>query len=180
MGLRGVTVALVCVVWLMGLPLATSAEDRTPPAPGKPGQGRAGVAPAQTGLGEYQKLVAQYCATCHSDRQKAAGLSLQGVDLGHLSAHRDTWEKVVRKVSAGAMPPSGAPRPDPSSLDGMAKWLATTLDREAAARPNPGRPALHRLNRAEYANAIRDVLSLEVDVSTLLFPLGPGPGPAPE
>ena len=117
-----------------------------------------------------QALVSQYCVTCHNDRQKTGGFNLQGVDPSTPSAHPDVWEKVVRKVSAGAMPPAGAPRPDPAALDGLVAHLTADLDRRAAARPSPGRPVLHRLNRAEYANAIRDLLALQVDASTLLPP----------
>ena len=82
----------------------------------------------------------------------------------------ETWEKVIRKVRAGMMPPSGMPRPEPARLDGFVTYLETSLDRAAAASPRPGRTSLHRLNRAEYANAIRDLLALDVDVTSLLPP----------
>src|SRR5688572_12893665 len=149
---------LLCMAWMAGVTGGTSAQQR-------PGAGSQGPQP-----GEYQKLVTQYCASCHNDRTKTAGLSLQGVDVAHPALDRAVWEKVIRKVSAGAMPPAGAPRPTLASLDGMTGWLAASLDRAATARPNPGRPVLHRLNRAEYANAIRDLLGLEIDASALLPP----------
>ena len=94
---------------------------------------------------------------------------LDGLDTSRIGESAPIWEKVVRKLRAGMMPPSGMPRPDPSSYAALRSWLETELDRAAAAHPNPGRvPALHRLNRAEYRNAIRDVLGLDFDVVTLL------------
>src|SRR5262249_45383422 len=92
------------------------------------------------------------------------------LDVAHVGEHAEVWEKVVRKLRAGMMPPSGARRPDKPAADTFAGWLETELDRSAAARPNYGSPGLHRLNRNEYANAIRDLLALEVDVTELLPP----------
>ncbi len=82
----------------------------------------------------------------------------------------ETWEKVIRKVRAGMMPPPGMPRPDAATLEGFVGHLETSIDRAAAAKPRPGRTALHRLNRAEYANAIRDLLALDIDATALLPP----------
>ena len=82
----------------------------------------------------------------------------------------ETWEKVIRKLRVGAMPPQGMPRPDKAATDGLASFLETSLDRAYAANPNPGRATMHRLNRAEYANAIRDLLALDVDATALLPP----------
>ena len=113
-------------------------------------------------------LINQYCVTCHNQRIKTAGLMLDTLDAAHVDQHPDVWEKVVRKVRAGMMPPSGAPRPNRATLDGFASTLETALDRASAAHPNPGAAGLHRLNRTEYANAIRDLLWLDVDASTLL------------
>ena len=115
-------------------------------------------------------LVNQYCVTCHNDRLKTGGLTLQSLDLTRVPAEAGVWESVVRKVNAGMMPPPGLPRPSRQAADAFVSFLTTDLDRAAVARPNPGRPLLHRLNRAEYANAIRDLLALEVDVTTLLPP----------
>ncbi len=112
----------------------------------------------------------QYCVTCHNARLKTGGLVLDTASLDHVAANPDLWEKVVRKLRLGVMPPLGARRPDAPAYDHMIAWLEGELDAAAAIRPNPGRPMLHRLNRAEYANAIRDVLGLRVDVSTLLPP----------
>ena len=95
---------------------------------------------------------------------------LDTLDVGRVAERADIWEAVVRKLRSGAMPPAGMPRPDQQTHDGLVGWLESTLDRAAEARPNPGRPVLHRLNRAEYANAIRDLLALDVDTASLLPP----------
>ncbi len=113
-------------------------------------------------------LVDKYCVTCHSDKLKTGGLSLQSADLTNIPAGAETWEKVIHKVKLGAMPPQGMPRPDPATLDHFATWLETSIDRAAAANPNPGRATLHRLNRTEYADSVRDLLALDVDPAPLL------------
>ena len=113
-------------------------------------------------------LLDQYCVTCHNERLATAGLLLDESDVEHVGAGADTWEKVVRKLRSGAMPPPGRRRPDQPTLDAFVTWLETELDREAAAYPNPGRPADHRLNQFEYGNAVRDLLALEIDAASLL------------
>jgi len=115
-----------------------------------------------------QAVITQYCVTCHSDKAKTGGLSLESLDVARVGANAETWEKVVRKIRSGMMPPSGAKRPERAALDAFASDLETRLDRAAAGVPNPGAPVLHRLNRTEYANAIHDLLALDVDVATLL------------
>jgi hypothetical protein len=118
---------------------------------------------------EPQVVLERYCAACHNDRLKTAGLSLSALDVNRVSEHPDVWEKVVVKLRARFMPPVGRPRPDEATYDALVKHLETALDRAAAAAPNPGRTdGLQRLNRTEYQNAIRDLLGLDVDVSTLL------------
>jgi hypothetical protein len=112
----------------------------------------------------------KYCVTCHSDKAKTGGLSLENANLTDIPRGAETWEKVIRKVRAGMMPPPGMPRPDKPALDSFVGYFETSLDRAAAAKPNPGRLAMHRLNRAEYANAIRDLLALDVDSAALLPP----------
>jgi hypothetical protein len=97
-------------------------------------------------------------------------VALDKLDLAHIGSDAEIWEKVVRKVNAGVMPPPGAPRPDRAASEGLTSWLTTELDRAALANPNPGRAPLHRLNRTEYANAIRDLLDLEIDSASLLPP----------
>ena len=119
---------------------------------------------------EYRAVLDKYCVTCHNGRLRTAGLELDKVDLSNASQRGDIWEKVVRKLRAREMPPAGRPRPDETTYDGLASWLEASLDAAAAANPTPGRPALHRLNRTEYANAIRDLLALEIDITTLLPP----------
>ena len=109
-----------------------------------------------------------YCVTCHNQRLKTGGLSLDNVGLADAAAHADVWEKVVRKVRGGMMPPAGVPRPTAEARTALVSFLETTLDRAALASPNPGRPLAHRLNRTEYANAIRDLLDLKIDPSTML------------
>ena len=113
-------------------------------------------------------LLNQYCIGCHNERTKTAGLMLDKLDLAHPGQDPDAWEKVVRKLRAGMMPPAGMPRPDRATLDAWTAKLETGLDRAAAAKPNPGSTGLHRLNRTEYTNAIRDLLALDVDESTVL------------
>jgi hypothetical protein len=110
----------------------------------------------------------QYCVTCHNEKLKTGGLALDVLDVEHVGKSPEVWEKVIRKVRAGLMPPSGRKRPERSALDAFAANVEKRLDVEAALHPNPGDPGLHRLNRTEYANAIHDLLGLDVDVSTLL------------
>jgi len=124
----------------------------------------------------HQAVVERYCITCHNDKLKTGGLALDAPNLNQVSAHPEIWERVIKKLRTGAMPPQGRPRPDAATYDGMATWLENELDRLARATPNPGRlPALHRLNRTEYQNAVRDLLALddlprEMDIAVLLPP----------
>jgi hypothetical protein len=115
-------------------------------------------------------LLDRYCVGCHNEKAKIASLTLDKMDIAHVGADAETWEKVVRKLKAGMMPPSGAPRPDRATIDAFTSRLEAALDQAAAANPNPGATRLHRLNRSEYTNAIRDLLSLDVDATTLLTP----------
>ena len=113
-------------------------------------------------------VIDKYCVTCHNTRIKTAGLALDALDVGRVAEHADVWEKVVRKLRTGAMPPVGRPRPDKALSDSAASWLEASLDRAALEHPNPGRPTLHRLNRVEYRNAVRDLFALEIDPASLL------------
>ena len=113
-------------------------------------------------------LLDQYCVTCHNERLRTADVTFDAMDVARLGDGAATWERVVRKLRANAMPPAGRPRPDAASSRAFLSWLETGLDRAARANPDPGRPAIHRLNRVEYANAIRDLFGLDVDVRTLL------------
>ena len=118
----------------------------------------------------YRETLDRYCVTCHNQRLKTAGLTLDTMDLTQVPAQPEVWEKVVRKLRAGLMPPPGAPRPDPETYHGLTAWLEGQLDHAALAKPYAGRPVLHRLNRSEYANAIRDLLALDIDAAALLPP----------
>jgi hypothetical protein len=115
-------------------------------------------------------LLDQYCVTCHNDRLRTSNLSLEKLDLATVGDHPDVWERVVRKLRAGVMPPPGVRRPPLAEYDGLRDWLETELDRKAVGHSNPGAVVLHRLNRTEYANVIRDLLDLDIDVATLLPP----------
>src|SRR5947208_11415678 len=126
---------------------------------------RAAYRPVQTAAAPQiadRALLDRYCVTCHNQRLKTANLTFDTMDLAQLPSHADVWEKVVRKLRGGMMPPPGLPRPDQTAVDGFVSWLERSLDQAAAANPNPGRVALHRLNRAEYGAAIEDLLGLRI------------------
>src|SRR3989449_2284309 len=113
--------------------------------------------------------VNRYCVGCHNNQLKTAGLELDTIGAQSLSAHQEAWEKVVRKLRSRYMPPPGMPRPDEHTYDALVSSLEASLDRAAAAKPDPGRTdTFRRLNRTEYQNAIRDLLALDVDVASLL------------
>jgi mono/diheme cytochrome c family protein len=113
-------------------------------------------------------LLDQYCVSCHNDRTLTANFSLETEDLAEVGAHADVWEPVIRKLRAGMMPPPGARRPPGAEYGALRDWLEAQVDRSATL--NPGTKVLHRLNRTEYANAIRDLLGLEIDAAMFLPP----------
>jgi hypothetical protein len=115
-----------------------------------------------------QELVQRYCVGCHSTAAKAGGLVLQDLDPSHAADQPDIWEKVIRRVSAGEMPPKGMPRPDAAAAGAFTKALTEQLDASAEHRPFAGRPVIRRLNRTEYGNAIHDLLALDTSVSSQL------------
>src|SRR5579872_6857334 len=115
-----------------------------------------------------QTFATQYCAYCHNDKLKTGGITLTKLDWVHPGQSAELSEKVIRMTRAGMMPPPGMPRPKPELMKAFAAALETGIDQAAAVHPNPGRPALHRLNRTEYANSVRDLLNVTVDVSPLL------------
>src|SRR3954470_8879981 len=115
-----------------------------------------------------RELLTQYCTGCHNDRLKTGGLSLAALDPAHVDVHAPTWENVVRKLRAGAMPPPGVPRPDRATMQRFVTNVERSLDNLATAHPNPGQIPVHRLNRSEYANAVRDILAIEIDSRQLL------------
>src|SRR5438094_3959497 len=131
--------------------------------PQRPSENTAATAAAK------RAVLDQYCVTCHNDRTRRANLSLEKLDLStHVTENPQFWEKVIRKLRAGVMPPPGMRRPDLPTYTGLAEWLETQIDRKA--KQNPGTVVLHRMNRVEYANAIRDLLDIEIDPATLLPP----------
>jgi len=115
-----------------------------------------------------RSLLDKYCVTCHGGRLKTAGLELDKVDTNNVIGNAEVLEKVVRKLRSRQMPPDGVPRPDQATLDKFAATLETALDQAAAAAPNPGKVAAHRLNRAEYVNIVHDLLALDIDGAELL------------
>ena len=134
------------------------------------GAAQTGAGPRPAGAGiDGRALVGRYCVTCHNDRLETGGFSFGPLDVADVAAHPEAWEKVVRKLRAGAMPPRPRPRPGRETYDGFRAWLEGELDAAAAADPNPGRTeTFHRLSRTEYRNAVRDLLALEVGVEDLL------------
>src|SRR5262249_30863674 len=124
------------------------------------------VTAATADVTTQRALIDQYCVTCHNSKAKTANLLLDQLDLAHLPANAEIAEKVVRKLRAGLMPPTNMRRPDPAAMEALIQWMENELDRNAVTHlPAPG---LHRLNRTEYANAIRDVLGLEMDPAKFL------------
>src|SRR5262245_45652560 len=160
-------ITLAGVVLGVALGGATYLHARQAPAPAAK---TASAVPAPAaGQGPSRTFVTQYCVTCHNTRAKTAGLMLDTVDVDAVGANAEIWEKVVRKLHTGSMPPAAMPRPDKATYQGFITSLENALDKSAAASPNPGRPtAVHRLNRVEYANAIRDLLALEIDGTAML------------
>src|SRR6516165_4766835 len=160
------------LAWLASITLAALTIPTAAPQARQP-EGAARQAdprnpPAQ--VSNSRDLLKRYCVTCHNDRLKTAGLTLDRADADHVGSGVELWEKVAHKLRSGAMPPPGMPRPDKSTLDAFVTRLESELDREAAAHPDPGRPLEHRLNQLEYSNAIRDLLALDIDATTLLPP----------
>jgi mono/diheme cytochrome c family protein len=112
--------------------------------------------------------IKKYCVGCHGGATPVAGLHLDTLDTANFEANGATWEKLARKLRNREMPPAGMPRPDAATYDALVSYIETGRDRLAESKPNPGRPTLHRLNRTEYGNAVRDLLALEIDVADLL------------
>ena len=160
-GLTGlaVTVALC-------LHARASAQQAAPPAAGTQSSPSSGAA---TPGSSQRQVLDRYCVTCHNQKLKTAGLMLDEADVSNPGAGAEVWEKVVRKLRTGTMPPPSMPQPPMEDRRALLSWLETSLDQTAAARPNPGRTeTLRRLNRTEYQNAIRDLLALDFDAPALL------------
>jgi mono/diheme cytochrome c family protein len=155
-------VLFVCAVWGAG---TYGAVQAVPPAQNPAVSSPESRAPSP----DANAVINKYCISCHSERLRTGGVVLQDVDATNPGANAELWERVVAKLRAGSMPPPGSPRPDAETYDAIAGRLEADLDRAWAANPNPGRiNAVHRLNRTEYKNAIRDLFALDVDVATLL------------
>ena len=161
------------------LHLAVAAQDKPVPAPARVAPKAAQtptapVAPAVShaapvfGAAEQNAMVKQYCVTCHNDRAKAGQMSLASFDAAQAAEHLELSEKMIRKLRAGMMPPAGARRPEEAQLKALAVALETRVDRAALADPNPGSRPFQRLNRAEYARAVKDMLGIDIDVAALL------------
>ncbi|HSU89657.1 MAG TPA: DUF1592 domain-containing protein, partial [Terriglobia bacterium] len=145
---RAAIVALVIICWTA---LMLSSAQNTPAQP------------------PPRAVLDQYCVTCHNEKLHTAGLALDTLDVTNPAKNAETWEKVIEKLRQGSMPPAGRPRPDAATYRSVATWLENEIDRAWAANPNPGRiGAVHRLNRTEYNNAIRDLFALDVDVKSQL------------
>jgi hypothetical protein len=153
---------VICAVSVGFLWAAGTHLRAVDPAPQSPSTSAAAAAPDQA-------LINRYCLGCHNDRTKTQDVSLTGLDVQNVGPHRQLWERVARKLRARAMPPAGAPRPDEAAYERFVTALESSLDRAAAANPDPGRTdTFRRLTRTEYQNAIRDLLALDVDVTDLL------------
>ena len=116
-----------------------------------------------------REVINEYCVMCHNDELVTGGLTLSAIDFEDVGRDAEVWEKVLHKFRTGQMPPQGMPRPDEATSGATVAWLETTLDQAARANPNPGRVGVHRLNRTEYANVIRDLLAVEIDARALLL-----------
>ncbi|MBV8906924.1 MAG: DUF1592 domain-containing protein, partial [Acidobacteriia bacterium] len=123
---------------------------------------------APAAVNPNQALINRYCATCHNQKLKTAKLALDTLDLTHPEKDALIWERAIRKLRGGMMPPPGAARPPVEAVNTLAKYLEDSLDKASAANLNPGSVRIHRLNRAEYANAMRDLFGIEVDAAALL------------
>ena len=152
------------VVVILCLQAQTTAQQTRPPAAAQ-GSGPTSAQASETG----RAMVDKYCVSCHNERVKTANLMLDKADLSNPGANVEVWEKVLRKVHTGTMPPPNMPQPPQEDRRALLGWLETSLDTAAAAKPNPGRTeTLRRLNRTEYRNAVRDLLALDIDATSLL------------
>ncbi len=144
--------ALVVPVWMQLRAASPARQTTAPPA----------------SLAANRAMLDHYCVTCHNQKAKTANMTFDTMDLAHVGKDAAVWEKAVRKLRGGMMPPPGMPRPDLATVNSFVTFLETSLDQAALASPNPGTVSLHRLNRAEYANAMKDVLGVDVDAAALL------------
>jgi len=167
-----VCVGLCCAIWMLAALSGSLRADRAAEPDQQPAAAAStAVAPTAAAVQAApadQALVQKYCITCHNARAKTAGLSLDGMNPADAAAHAEVWEKVAMKLRGGMMPPQGMPRPDEATLLAFASSLENLIDARALKSPDPGHKPVHRLNRTEYGNAIRDLLDLDIDVTSLL------------
>ena len=134
----------------------------------RPATGQSQKAAPGAALAPPRALLDQYCVTCHNSKTRTGGLALDAVDPAHIADNTEVWEKVVTRIRSGLMPPLGSKRPDPATLEALVSGIETELDKEAAAHPHFVPPGVHRVNRTEYANAIKDLLAVDVDPAAYL------------
>ncbi|MEY4965516.1 MAG: hypothetical protein RL274_1099 [Pseudomonadota bacterium] len=157
---------IIALTGVIGLQLlGTATAETVPAAATKPTTSALPVSQTAAPTADRKQMLVQYCSGCHNDKMKTAGMSVLPLKADDLDAHNPTWEKILRRISLGEMPPRGMKRPSKEQLADFTNWLESSLDRLGEANPNPGRATLRRMNRAEYANAVRDLLALEVDMS---------------
>ena len=166
------------LVWLTATFALTALAVRTPLAfgapqssnvPQTPNRVAAATQTPSSAVPPERALLDRYCVGCHNPRLKSGDLVLAGLDVAHVGNEPETWERVVRKLRGGLMPPAGRPRPDEATYKAFLSTLQTQLDTASLAHPDPGRTEIvHRLNRLEYANTVRDLLSLDINAPDLL------------
>src|SRR3984885_14740096 len=161
----GFLLGIAAVAGLMGFWGAAAADTTAQLASNVPAATASSSAPAMITPDDHKHMLMQYCTACHNDKAKTAGMSVVPLDANNLPANQDTWEKILRRLSLGEMPPKGMPRPPKEQITAFTSWLAKSLDDQAAAHPDPGHATVRRMNRTEYANAVRDLLGLNVDFS---------------
>src|SRR5215510_16550325 len=164
-------VAIIGVAWCvllisLGIQARPSAQQPAPQAKSTQSSPLTGAVPSAS---SHRQTIDRYCVTCHNQRLVTAGLKLDEADVARPGEGAELWEKVVRKLRTGMMPPPNMPQPSIEERQALVSWLETSLDKAAAAKPNPGRTeTLRRLNRTEDQNAIRDLLAVDMDAASLL------------
>src|SRR5688572_24017806 len=157
------TIALAAAAFVASMAVVLTAQ-----APAAPAAGRPAAAAQVAGADTHIATITQYCVACHNDRAKTAGVSFQGMTAETVGQHAEVYEKAVRKMRGRVMPPPGARQPDSATADAVIAWLETTLDRAASQSHVRDKVVLHRLNRKEYTNAVRDLLAVEFDTQSVL------------
>jgi len=152
---------LIALIILISLACVFTAAPRVTPA-------QTAAAPQASGPDQQMAVIKQYCAGCHNDRAKAGGFSFDGITAAGIAQHGELFEKAVRKVRGRVMPPPGARQPSGAEIDSLVAFLEDSLDKAAGQSHIPDQAVLHRLNRKEYANAVKDLLDVDVNAEELL------------